>query len=80
MFVSGYSENLIDGGGDLSWCQVLVALCARGEVYVAGVAQCVHLMLVMMMVVMMVIVVMITMMVVMVMMMVVMVVLHSACT
>ena len=80
MFVSEYSENLIDGGGDLSWCQVLVGPCARGEVYVAGVAQCVHLMLVMMMVVMMVIVVMITMMVVMVMMMVVMVVLHSACT
>ena len=67
MFVSGYSENLIDGGGDLSWCQVLVGPCARGEVYVAGVAQCVHLMMMMMMVVM-------------VMMMVVMVVLHSACT
>ena len=67
MFVWGYSENLIDGGGDLSWCQVLVGPCAGGEVYVAGVAQCVHLMMMMMMVVM-------------VMMMVVMVVLHSACT
>ena len=52
MFVSGYSENLIDGGGDLSWCQVLVGPCARGEVYVAGVAQRVHLRNIMMRVVM----------------------------
>ena len=52
MFVWGYSENLIDGGGDLSWCQVLVGPCAGGEVYVAGVAQCVHLMMMMMIVVM----------------------------
>ena len=50
MFVWGYSENLIDGGGDLSWCQVLVGPCAGGEVDVAGVAQRVHLMMVMMMV------------------------------
>ena len=51
MFVWGYSENLIDGGGDLSWCQVLVGPCAGGEVYVAGVAQRVHLMMMMMMMV-----------------------------
>ena len=54
MFVWGYSENLIDGGGDLSWCQVLVGPCARGEVYVAGVAQRVHLRNIMMRMVMMV--------------------------